>query len=873
MKKISEMNLKEKIGQLMIVGFHGEEYNDNLEQLIQEYSIANIILFTRNIKNISQLHKLNNTIHQKINNKTGIMPFISIDQEGGMVTRIMEEATFFPGAMSIGATSLNNAYKSGKIMGQELASLGINLNLAPSLDVNNNPYNPVIGVRSFSDNAEKVAKYGNEFIKGLKEEGIIATAKHFPGHGDTDSDSHKSLPIISHDKNRLENIELFPFKEAIKSGVDAIMSAHVFFPAYEADQLPGTLSYNVLTKLLKEEMGFKGLIISDCMEMKAIDDNYTAPVGSLKGLLAGLDMVIVSQTKEKQIRTFNLIYEAVESGEFPIELLDEKVEKILKYKEKSYKVLEKTFFDKDYNEKYNLLINNESKEFTFKVVADSFTLVKGKKYLPYKKTLVIATEPFATTNAEDELSNRSIVDLIKLNQLPIEAKKIKVNIDDNEINDLVKQASFYEQVIVFTYNAVIYNNQAKLVKRLNILQNDLFVISTRNPFDIIKFDNIDNYMCFYEYTPNSVKAIIKFLQGSLQPLGKLPVTLNKDINFGASIYVGLDDYSLESNLAYLNKLKANNIKLLFVSAHMPEMNKNRDSELLVICNKAKQLGFRITLDVSKPMFANFDIPNVDVLRLDYGFKDEDILDLVNKGYLIELNASTISFMTLEYLINHNVDLKKIRVSHNFYPKPFTGLSYQDVEEKNKMFKKYNLTIMGYIASTAGKRPPIYEGLPTLEYHRYYPVSTAIQEMQLLGFDEVFFGDGFVSNDELGQLNDFSVITLPIIIKKGISELEKELILKLHRSRTDESIYLIRSTMYRGKGQEINKFNCVKREYKDIVIDNSLFKRYVGEVCIVMRNGLGQDDRVNVVARTIASDYLLEKITPGSKFSFMIIGEE
>lgn len=146
-------------------------------------------------------------------------------------------------------------------------------------------------------------------------------------------------------------------------------------------------------------------------------------------------------------------------------------------------------------------------------------------------------------------------------------------------------------------------------------------------------------------------------------------------------------------------------------------------------------------------------------------------------------------------------------------------------------------------------------------------------MKLLGFDEVFFGDGFVSRSELDELTEYSVITIPIIVKKGISEIERQLLLKKHRSRTDESVYLKRSTMYRNKGQEIKQFNNIKRKYKDIVIDNKLFKRYVGEVCIVMSNGLGQDERVNVVARTIASDYLLDKIKPGMEFAFTIIGEE
>ena len=140
------------------------------------------------------------------------MPFIGIDQEGGMVTRITNGATFCPGSMTITATNnSNNAYKVGKIMGEELVHLGINLNLAPSLDVNNNPNNPVIGVRSYSDEAKVVANYGNQYIKGLQEEGIMATAKHFPGHGDTNVDSHLGLPVIEYDYNRLENIEFVPF--------------------------------------------------------------------------------------------------------------------------------------------------------------------------------------------------------------------------------------------------------------------------------------------------------------------------------------------------------------------------------------------------------------------------------------------------------------------------------------------------------------------------------------------------------------------------------------------------------------------------------------------------------------------------------------
>ncbi|HPN61506.1 MAG TPA: glycoside hydrolase family 3 protein, partial [Bacilli bacterium] len=271
MISLAQMTLKEKIGQLVFVGFPKTTIDDNLKRLISEYKLGNIVLFARNIANIEQLHGLNQALYQRIMNETGIMPLIAIDQEGGMVLRITEEATFWPGNMTLAASGgAHQAYEQGKMMGEELRALGINMNLAPSLDVNNNPLNPVIGVRSYGDDPKKVSEWGVSAILGMQETGIIATAKHFPGHGDTSSDSHYQLPLIPHDLKRLNAVELYPFKEAIKNKVKAIMSAHVFFTAYEQEQLPATLSKRVMTDLLRTELQYEGLVVSDCMEMKAI---------------------------------------------------------------------------------------------------------------------------------------------------------------------------------------------------------------------------------------------------------------------------------------------------------------------------------------------------------------------------------------------------------------------------------------------------------------------------------------------------------------------------------------------------------------------------------------------------------------------------
>lgn len=528
MKTINEMTIEEKIGQLLWIGFQGYEFNDNLKYLIDKYKVGNIILFTRNIKDIKQLYNLNKEIHEYIYEKTNIMPFISIDQEGGMVTRIMDGATFCPGNMTLATSPVEKAYEIGKIMGVELRSLGINMNLAPSLDVNNNPLNPVIGVRSYSDDPKIVSEYGKNYIRGLQEQGLIATSKHFPGHGDTDSDSHKSLPTVAHDKDRLDKVELYPFKANINE-TKAIMSAHVFFPAYEQGNLPATLSYNVITNLLKKELGYKGLVISDCMEMKAIDDNYTTPKGCLMGLKAGLDQVMVSATFEKQIASLETIHEAFKNGELTEEEINEKVEKILKLKEESLPYMQKYFYEKSFAEVYPTIDNQAHKEIAQKIVDDSLTLVKGKNISLYKKTLVICAEPFATTIAEDELNVRSIASVIKEQKIGVDVEKIEVNLSEEEIERLYNEAKKYEQVLVCTYNANLFTKQADLVNKLDLLDNELFVLSTRSPYDLYKFNQISNYLCLYEYTPNSVRTIAKYLKGELEPKGKLPVDLKKKL--------------------------------------------------------------------------------------------------------------------------------------------------------------------------------------------------------------------------------------------------------------------------------------------------------------------------------------------------------
>lgn len=310
---VSGMSLEEKIGQMLMPDFRnwkkkGEssakgltEMNDEVAGIIEKYRLGGVILFAENVTGTEQTVRLTDGLQQA---SPDIPLFITIDQEGGIVTRL-ESGTNLAGNMAVGASrSGKNAFRSGKIIGKELSSLGINVNFSPVLDVNNNPDNPVIGVRSFSSKPELTSKLGIQMMKGLQDEQMIATAKHFPGHGDTAVDSHYGLPLVPHNEKRLRSVELAPFQKAIDAGIDMIMTAHVQFPAFddttykskkdgEDIMVPATLSKKVMTDLLRKDLSFKGVVVTDALNMKAISDNFGQEEAVVMAVKAGVDIALM----------------------------------------------------------------------------------------------------------------------------------------------------------------------------------------------------------------------------------------------------------------------------------------------------------------------------------------------------------------------------------------------------------------------------------------------------------------------------------------------------------------------------------------------------------------------------------------------------
>ena len=513
LKTVKEMSLKEKLGQLILPGFHSTYYDDQIKTLIEEYHVGNVILFTRNFESGAQIRELCKTIHEKVLEHTGHVPFIAIDQEGGLVTRMMKDVTFAPGPMTASSSIDDATYFTGRMLAEDMIKLGMNLNLAPSLDVNNNPNNPVINVRSYSDNPEVVAKLGKRFIEGSSEFGVLACGKHFPGHGDCEVDSHLGLPTINYDLERIHKIEMYPFIQNIN--VPAIMSAHILFPAY--DTVPATLSRKILTNVLREELGFKGLIFTDCLEMKAIADMYGTAKGACMAILAGADICDISHTLSYQLDALKLLEEAVMDGRLPVAELDQKVERILKFKERTVPFLEKYFYNKE------MEYSKENNELAQKIVDHSLTKVLGENVKLTNKTLVVAPIAVARTIIEDEFDDRNLAKVLRKEFKDLDV--LEFSQTDEFKEEVLKKLNNYDNVILFSYNAATSPKQVEFINAVLKEKEQTSVISLKGPMDYHKYHNLNNYLCLYEYTPNSIRTVVKYLKGNLEPLGKLPITL------------------------------------------------------------------------------------------------------------------------------------------------------------------------------------------------------------------------------------------------------------------------------------------------------------------------------------------------------------
>jgi beta-N-acetylhexosaminidase len=323
------MTLREQLGQLFMVGFLGSSVSKDFAAFIREYQPGGVILFSRNLESVGQIVDLTNHL-QRLSPHSPLL--ISIDQEGGRVSRLPKGFTIFPPCEGVGrCNSYELAYAAASVVAAELRCVGINMNMAPVLDVNSNPDNPVIGDRAFGSTPAVVCEMGQATVAGLQDNRVVACGKHFPGHGDTAADSHKELPVVAAPLQRLREVEWPPFEHAIQHGVASMMTAHVRYDALDP-QRPATLSPEIIQSLLREQFRYDGVVLTDDLEMHAIIDHYGIGDASVLAFQAGCDILLICKDYDREVAAIHAMEAAVKEGKISAARLQLSLARIEKLK-------------------------------------------------------------------------------------------------------------------------------------------------------------------------------------------------------------------------------------------------------------------------------------------------------------------------------------------------------------------------------------------------------------------------------------------------------------------------------------------------------------------------------------------------------------
>jgi len=520
MKTLEQMSLREKLGQMFVTGFPSTTISEEMIDVIENYHVGNMIIFSHNVANKQQLSELVRELQKHFVKHNGVPGFITIDQEGGRVVRMPEEATNIAGAMAIASTGKPEyAYEAGKLTAKELKAIGINFNLAPVMDINNNPLNPVINIRSYGDKAETVSTYGIQMMKGLLDEGVMSSLKHFPGHGDTNVDSHLGLPVIDKTLEELEALELVPFKAAIDAGAKGIMSAHILFPQIEKSGLPGTMSRTIITDILKGKLGYKGLVVSDCLEMNAIKEFYGTAKGALGAVKAGVDLVFISHSPLIVKDAIHEIEAAVESGELDIAIIDQAVANILAHKA-IYAPIEE--------HQVEVVGCQEHQAISQQIRTESISLVQGAVTpieIGSKDVCVLGSLSYRTDLASSSVNNDLCFASYVGNVLKIDAHVCDLSPSEAEIDSLVDLLKQYKHIVFGVFNARENSGQLSLAKKLISSGCKVTLIALGRPYDLALIEGAAASLTLMEYSKPAFASIIPILLGEKAPTGQLTIAL------------------------------------------------------------------------------------------------------------------------------------------------------------------------------------------------------------------------------------------------------------------------------------------------------------------------------------------------------------
>ncbi|MGW5115244.1 glycoside hydrolase family 3 protein [Streptomyces noursei] len=539
---ISRMTLEEKVGQLFVMRVYGHSATDpdqadidaNLSdigvrtaaELIAKYRVGGIIYFAwaHNIREPHQVAALSNGIQKAgLDQPRGLPLLISTDQEHGMVARVGKPATLLPGAMALGAGgSRSDARSAARIAGAELRALGIRQNYAPVADVNMNPANPVIGVRSFGADPKAVAGLVAAQVKGYESQDMASTSKHFPGHGDTATDSHFGFPIIQHDREQWAALDAPPFKAAIAAGIDSIMTAHIMVPALDASGDPATLSHPILTGILRDELGYDGVVVTDSLGMQGVREKYGDDRVPVLAIKAGVDQLLDPPNLGL---AWNAVLQAVKNGELPEERLDESILRILRLKDRlglfRQPYVTQSGVDRVVGTPEHLAAADRIAARTTTLLVNAAGLLPLSRHT-HKNILVVGADPASPSGTTGPPTG---VLAGAFTELGFAATALSTGTAPSQavIDQVVAAVRGKDAVVVGTYNVTATSSQRTLVGALVATGVPVVAVAICNPYDVAHVPNVGASLAAYCWTDVELRAAVRVIAGQASPQGRLPV--------------------------------------------------------------------------------------------------------------------------------------------------------------------------------------------------------------------------------------------------------------------------------------------------------------------------------------------------------------
>ena len=666
-RQLASLSIEQKVGQIMTINYKPKFYNrqsyafKQLIKYVEKYHVGGVAISSGTPYAVAR------TIDQ-LQAAAKIPLLVMADMEWGTSMRVEGGTTFLPN-MAIGATgSEEYAYEMGKITAEEARRIGVHINYAPVVDVNNNPDNIIINTRSFGEDPQFVARMGAAFIRGLQENGVMATAKHFPGHGDTNVDSHLGLPTISVSPERLQKLELVPFRAAVKAGVKCVMVAHITYSAFPQMQgRPATLDPYFIQQVLRKEMGFKGLVITDAMDMGGIVNNYWSGEAAVMAINAGADIVLMSPNFEA---TFNFVVQAVREGRIPMERINQSVRRILQVKQELGLVKKPVI---DLGKLEAELASPANLRQAEKIANASMTLVRDDRQIfPLHAERLDSVMVVAITDREWGYLYRNSLEKEVGKRIPIvRSALIDPRTTEEEIRNIIAATDSVQAVIAGVFvkwgsykgSVTLPDTTAKLLNEFFNTEKAMAVISFGSPYLLRQMPEVPSYLCAYQTNSLAVRAATRAVFGEIPLTAKLPVSIPGFYHTGdgltrpaskMELVKAIDDDYLQPAYAVLKQAISDSI---FPGAQVAVVH---DGKLIA----SRGFGHQ-TYDPASPAVTPqtiYDLASVTkvaattVVAMQLYEKKKIRLDIPVKSYLPKFSGGLKDSVTIRHLLTHSAGI-------------------------------------------------------------------------------------------------------------------------------------------------------------------------------------------------------------------------